>query len=236
MRMVYHSAMNMSSTTRPRLNQRRRTRTALVDAAKQAVQRGETTTIEAAAEAAGISRATAYRYFTSQQALLLEASLDAIGTIPDPRMVDEGPVESRVDAAIRTFIRMGFNHEPVLRTFLMLSLEQWLRTHQGAGDDYRVRKGRRIPWLDRALAPLCELPARQKRRLRTALSMLCGVEAMIVAKDICGCSAKEAEEASRWAAQAMLRAALEENPGGSGSTRRQDSVSRQRKPKGESRS
>jgi AcrR family transcriptional regulator len=202
--------MQMSRTKRPRLNQRHRTRAALVEAAMQAVQRGETPTVEDAAASAGISRATAYRYFTSQQALLLEASLDAIGTIPDPRMVDEGPVESRVDAAISTFIRMGFDHEPLLRTFLMLSLEQWVRTHQGRGSDYPARKGRRIPWLDRALAPLNELSPRQRRRLRTALSMLCGVEAMIVAKDVCGCTAKEAQEASRWAAQAILRAALQE--------------------------
>ena len=53
------------------------------------MQCGETPTIKDAAEAAGVSRATAYRYFTSQQALLLEASLDAIGTVPDPSLVDE---------------------------------------------------------------------------------------------------------------------------------------------------
>jgi len=211
MRLLYHDNMKMSSTRKPRLNQRRRTRAALVEAATQAVQRGETPTIEDAAEAAGVSRATAYRYFTSQQALLLEASLDAIGTIPDPSLVDEGPVESRVDAAIRSLVRMAYDHEPVLRTFLMLSLEQWLRTHQGRHGEYPVRKGRRVPWLDRALAPLVTLSPRQKRRLRTALSMLCGVEAMIVAKDVCRCTAREAEDTSRWAAQAILRAALAES-------------------------
>ena len=146
-----------------------------MEAATQAVQCGETPTIKDAAEAAGVSRATAYRYFTSQQALLLEASLDAIGTVPDPSLVDEGPVESRVDAAIRSLVRMAYEHEPVLRTFRMLSLELWLRTHQKSNDNYPLRKGRRIAWLDRALAPLKCLSPRQ----RTALSMLYGVEAMI---------------------------------------------------------
>ena len=202
--------MDKSSVKRPRLNQRRRTRAALVEAAKKAVQRGETPTIEAAAEAAGISRATAYRYFTSQQALLLETSLDAISTIPDPSLVDEGPVESRVDKAIRFFVRMAHSHEPFMRTFLMLSMDHWLHTLKDGKDGHALRKGRRIPWLDRALTPVKSLSPRQKRRLRTALSMLCGVEAMIVAKDVCGCTAKEAEDASRWAAQAILRAALDE--------------------------
>jgi len=133
-----------------------------VEAATQAVQCGETPTIKDAAEAAGVSRATAYRYFTSQQALLLETSLDAIGTVPDPSLVDEGPVESRVDAAIRSLVRMAYEHEPVLRTFRMLSLEQWLRTHQKSNDNYPLRKGRRIAWLDRALAPLKCLSPRQR--------------------------------------------------------------------------
>ena len=176
------------------------------------MQCGETPTIKDAAEAAGVSRATAYRNFTSQQALLLEASLDAIGTVPDPSLVDEGPVESRVDAAIRSLVRMAYEHEPVLRTFRMLSLEQWLRTHQKSNDNYPLRKGRRIAWLDRALAPLKSLSPRQRCRLGTALTMLCGVEAMIVAKDVCRCSAREAEDASRWAAQAILRAALTDSP------------------------
>jgi AcrR family transcriptional regulator len=211
MRFVYHHAVKMSSTKTPRFNQRRRTRAVLVEAAMQAVQRGETPTIETAAEAAGVSRATAYRYFTSQQALLLEASLDAIGTIPDPKMVDEGPVKSRVDAAIRFFVRMAHNQEPFMRTFLMLSMDHWLHTHQNGKDNHALRKGRRMPWLDRALAPLQSLSPRRKRRLRTALSMLCGVEAMIVTKDVCGCTVREAEDASRWAAQVILRAALEES-------------------------
>ena len=126
---------------KPRLNQRRRTRAALVDAATQAVQRGETPpTIEDAAEAAGVSRATAHLYFTSQQSLLLKALLDVMGTIPDPSLVDEGPVESRVDAAIRSLVRMAYDHEPVLRTFRMLSLEQWLRTHQKSNENYPCAK------------------------------------------------------------------------------------------------
>jgi AcrR family transcriptional regulator len=207
---MYHYSMEMSSTKKPRLNQRRRTRAALVEAATQAVRRGETPTIESAAAAAGISRATAYRYFTSQQALLLETSLDAVSTIPDPSLVDEGPVESRVDMAIRFFVRMAHSHEPFMRTFLMLSMDHWLHTHKDGKVGHALRKGRRIPWLDRALAPLRKLSPREKRRLKTALSMLCGVEAMIVTKDVCGCTAKEAEETSRWAAQAILHAALEE--------------------------
>lgn len=199
----------MSSAKKLRFNQRQRTRAALVQAAMQAVQRGETPTIEDAAQAAGVSRATAYRYFASQQALLLETSLDALGTISDSRSVDEGPVESRVDAVIRSYLRMDFDHEAYLRTFLKFSMEQWLQAHKNGYGDYPVRKGRRLPWIDRALAPVKSLSPREMRRLRTALALLCGVEALVVTKDVCRCTAKEAEETCRWAARALLRAALD---------------------------
>ena len=197
-----------SNGAKPRLNQRQRTRAALVEAASEAVRRGQTPTIEEAAEAAGVSRATAYRYFGSQQALLLEVSLEKFNVNPDSAELNEGPVEARVDAAIRGLVKMAWDHEPYLRTFLMHSLEQWLRTQKNGGDGYPLRKGRRLLWFERVLAPLQELKPRQKRRLRTALCMLCGVEALIVAKDVCGCTQREAEDASRWAAQAILQAAV----------------------------
>jgi len=196
-----------------RLNQRRRTRAALVDAATQAVQRGETPpTIEDAAEAAGVSRATAHLYFTSQQSLLLKALLDVMGTIPDPSLVDEGPVESRVDArypfpcadGVRPRTRPAHLSNAFLGAVAAHPPEEQR--------ELPLRKGRRIAWLDRALAPLKSLSPRQRCRLGTALTMLCGVEAMIVAKDVCRCSAREAEDASRWAAQAILRAALTDSP------------------------
>lgn len=208
MRSVYHFDMAMSSNgAKPRANQRQRTRAALVEAASEAVRKGQTPTVEEAAEAAGVSRATAYRYFGSQQGLLLEVSLEEIAGTPK-RSIPGGSVETRVDAAIRGLVRMAWEHERYLRTFLMLSLEQWLQAGKSGAEGYPVRKGRRLAWFEEALAPLQNLKPRQKRRLRTALCMLCGVEALIVAKDVCGCTELEAEEASRWAAQAILRAAV----------------------------
>ena len=133
-----------SRSKKARLNQRRRTRAALVAAISEAVRRGETPTVAEAAEAAGLSRATAYRYFTSQQALLLEVSLDAIGTFPYADAVDASTVESRVDTVIRAFSRMTVNHERTLRFFLMLSMEQWLRAHKN-GNSHRALGRRSHP-------------------------------------------------------------------------------------------
>ena len=196
------------SIPKPRMNQRRRTRAALVASAGEAVRHGQTPTVAEAAEAAGISRATAYRYFQSQQSLLVEVSLDVIGEPPVSGPVTEGVVQSRVDSAISALLRMSDENETLLRTFLKLSMDQWLQTSKNGGGDFPLRKGRRVPWIEKALEPLASLPRAKRRRLTIALSLLCGIEALVVGKDIFGCSAKETEATARWAAQAILAAAL----------------------------
>ena len=56
-----------------RADQKRRTRAALVSAARELVARGVTPTVADAADAASISRAAAYRYFPNQALLLVAA-------------------------------------------------------------------------------------------------------------------------------------------------------------------
>src|SRR5215216_182336 len=56
-----------------RTAQKMRTRKALVDAARALIVSGVTLTVEEAADAASISRTTAYRYFPNQSDLLVAA-------------------------------------------------------------------------------------------------------------------------------------------------------------------
>src|SRR6187397_132137 len=55
------------------VNLKRRTRQAVVAAARDIVADGRTPSVEEAAVAAGVSRTTAYRYFPNQAALLVAA-------------------------------------------------------------------------------------------------------------------------------------------------------------------
>ena len=59
--------------TTGRTEQKARTRQALVDATRELLGTGATPQVEDAAERAGISRTTAYRYFPNQRSLLLAA-------------------------------------------------------------------------------------------------------------------------------------------------------------------
>ena len=56
-----------------RTRQKQRTRDQLIAAARELITAGDTPRVEEVAEAAGISRPTAYRYFASQAELLAAA-------------------------------------------------------------------------------------------------------------------------------------------------------------------
>ena len=72
-----------------RANQRRRTRKDLLEAAGRLLKDGRTPSLEEVAEAALVSRATAYRYFPSIEALLREAALDVQPPAPTELFADE---------------------------------------------------------------------------------------------------------------------------------------------------
>ena len=67
-------------------------------------------------------------------------------------------------------------------------------------------------WLETALAPMDKLPPERKRRLQAALALTLGGEAIITMKDVCRLDNDEALAVLRWAATALLRAALQELP------------------------
>src|SRR4030081_369915 len=88
-----------------RIDQKRRTRDALIAAARELVANGDSPTVEGAAEAASISRTTAYRYFPNQRALLSAAHPEtaAASLLPDDAPDD---VATRLDLVVESFTRL----------------------------------------------------------------------------------------------------------------------------------
>src|SRR5882672_7054659 len=89
-----------------RTDQKRRTRDALIAAARELVAKGESPTVEAAAQAAAISRTTAYRYFPSQRALLSAAHPETAATSMLPDDAPDEDVATRLDMVVDAFTRM----------------------------------------------------------------------------------------------------------------------------------
>lgn len=188
-----------------RVNQKHRTRNALVEAARELVADGETPTVEQAAEHAGVSRTTAYRYFSSQAALLAEAHPHIVATsmLPDPAPTD---VDERVAIVVERVTDMVVDTEEQQRTMLRLSLEP-------GGRDLLLRQGRVIGWLEDALEPMLDdLGVDGVRRLAIAIRSAIGIEAFVWLTDIAGLRTADAVATMRWSAASMLTAARSGSP------------------------
>lgn len=214
--MAHESHEETTSPAKPdlRANQKHRTRMAVVAAATEMLRRGQSPTVAEAAELAMVSRTTAYRYFPTQDALLVEVAQVNPAADPVDRWL-EGLQETdpalRLQGLVRTFNRVAFSEEVAFRTGLRAYLDTWLESKRRGEAPTSVREGRRTRWLDEALEPVRKrlTPARWKR-LRAALALTVGPEAVIVMKDVCNASDQEAMAVLDWTSQAILRAALQE--------------------------
>ena len=197
----------------PRVNQKERTRGALVAAAKELARAGAAPSVAEAAEHARVSRATAYRYFPTQESLLVEVSDVTPMVAPVEEMLaklDGNDAEERLAKLIDTFHPIVVAEEVPLRTALRVHLDTWLEARSRGETAPRVREGRRMRWLDVALEPARrQLPKAEWRRLRAALALTLSIDALVVMKDVAQLDNEEALSVLRWAALTLLRASLD---------------------------
>jgi AcrR family transcriptional regulator len=199
-------SMSMGYEETGRSAQKRRTRDALVTAARQLVAAGATPTVEEAAAAARVSRTTAYRYFPNRRALLLAAHPERAPTTMLPENPPDDPA-ARLDAVVRNFTAMVLDTEAQQRTTLRLSLEP----DAAERDDLPLRQGRAIGWIREALEDV-DLSESQLERLVLAVRATTGIEALVWLTDVARLSRPEAAALVRWSAQALLAHAGEEPP------------------------
>jgi AcrR family transcriptional regulator len=184
---------------------------------------GETPSVAEVAARAGVSRATAYRYFPTRSKLINAVVEDSLGpvralasTIPDGR-------ERIRELFAQTFPRFK-EYEPQLRAALLLSLEHAAQERTGTLVEEPYRRGHRIKILSHAAAPLKrQLGKKRFDRLVRALSVIYGIEAYVVLRDIWGSSDKEIEGIARWIADALVDTSLRDAAAnGSGRKARND--------------
>lgn len=195
----------MSQAESGRVMQKQRTRRALLAAARELLDAGTTPTgIQEIADHAGISRATAYRYYASAERLLEEAVLDGIASRVEalslPREGAKPTPQDSLTSTVDAIVDMVLANEALFRTYLRNVV---------AGDDRQPRGARRIGWLQEALqASGAKLSPGEATRLLHALSLLTGIETVVVSKDVCGLDDVQTRELCRWTAQAIIGAAL----------------------------
>jgi AcrR family transcriptional regulator len=195
-----------------RVLQKRRTRQALLEAANRLRARGTVPTIEDVAAEAQVSRATIYRYYTAIDSLVADALFQV--DLPEQELFDPAmttPVD-RVLAVERYVNDLLSADEIGLHVIVRNFVDNWLNSDPS---DRIPRPGRRLPLLDSALKPFrSRMGSRELRRLRNALTLAVGTEALIAMRDVCLLSKREARETLRWAVTALVHQALLEKQRG----------------------
>tara|TARA_R110002020_G_scaffold242790_2_gene456174 strand:+ start:8015 stop:8647 length:633 start_codon:yes stop_codon:yes gene_type:complete len=209
MGLEYHIGMDVPSqrveTTdaQPLKGAAARTHALMVTTARDMMRAGQSPSVSEVAEAAGVSRSTAYRYFPTLADMLRAVVAEALGPILE---WDDGTTgEARVDDLYRTAFPRLFEHEATFRAALRQSLD-------AGAEDSTLGRGHRRALLQSATRDL-DIAPDDRARLTRALSLTFGIEAMVVLKDIWGLDEDEALETALWAAQAMI-AAAQRNGGG----------------------
>jgi AcrR family transcriptional regulator len=188
-----------------RVNQKARTRTAIVDATRDLIQAGAEITMPAVARAALVSEATAYRYFPDLMSLLREAMT---GIWPGPEEVLAGVADSpdpveRVAAAAEALLRRVLAAQGAVRAMIAASIT---RPELAAG-----RPGYRFGLIDYALEPLAgTLGAADPEgfaMLKTQLAIVVSAEALFTLTDVCGVAPEAAIASAVAAARAITAAA-----------------------------
>lgn len=171
-----------------------------------------------AAEEALVSRTTAYSYFPTQDSLLLELTINL--EVAELEQLAAKPLngtrpEDRVLELVELFNRHSLTNEKLCRTAIRHYMDAWLAEERtGEANPSSRREGRRARWIATTLEPLRgTVPDIDIQRLQAALCLVTGGEAITVMRDVCRLAPDDAIAVTRWAAEAILTAGLQQRRG-----------------------
>lgn len=184
-----------------RVKQKQKTRIAIIEAAKRLMEKSRKITLEDVAEEAGISRATIYRYFSNVDLLITETSLDIYYRTPHELAQDiaELSLQERVFYLQDYYNKLAQEHEIAFRRYLSTALAESVTSNK------KIRGARRVEALKLALAPFKGRMSRKDYvRLINISSVLMGIDALTISKDVCGLDNQETSELLSWALSQIL--------------------------------
>ncbi len=206
--------MSATESQTGRYRQRRRTRTAIINAAAELLRSGRIAPgANEIADAADVSRRTVYQYFPTVEQLLLDATLGLLSQAAVDDAIDRADpggddAPGRVSAMIRALTDMSSQTMPLGRSLIRLTVDA-----PAGSTGQPIRGYRRIDWIETTIEPLRgRLDDAGFERLVSALAMVIGWEALIVLQDLRGLTPGEQAGVCTWAARALIQAALQDQP------------------------
>ena len=188
---------------------RERTARLLEQTAREQLRDGGEMTVVAVAERAGVSRATAYRYFVGNEAVMVWATRPMSGEPGAAEIPATSEPEELGERAARLVRNQGvwaFEHERELRALLALSLAH---NAEERGVSRRGRMRRR-QWIEDGL--LNHLPdnitAEHRIRLAAALTPLFGSDAVVWTQDAAELDHEQALDLMAWIARTLVEATI----------------------------
>lgn len=185
-----------------RANQKRRTRTAIVDATRELIRADGEVTMPEVARSALVSEATAYRYFPDLVSLLTEAfegSWPSAADIFAPVAQSRDPVE-RAAFATEYMLRHVLAYQSAVRAMISATI-----TRPAA---VAARPGHRFGLIDEALAPAEDMSPGAVSQLKRDLALVVSAEALFTLTDLCGLSPDDAIASAVRTATTLTEAAV----------------------------
>ncbi|RLM10880.1 TetR family transcriptional regulator [Gibbsiella quercinecans] len=185
---------------------RAKTRNLLLASAMALYDDGKFPSVTELAAYAQVSRATAYRYFPTQSALIAAVVAESLGPILEWQPQDNDALK-RIQQLLAFAYPQMEQHEGALRAALQLSLQQWANATPGE----KFVRGNRKRLLKMAVEPLDgKLSPDSLQRVIHAFSLIYGSEVFLVLKDIWGLDLAAIQDVTQWMAKAILRQANED--------------------------
>lgn len=196
---------------RERASQKQRTRQDLLQAASRLMAKGVKPKLAEVAKEAMVSRATAYRYYSNDEALIAEAGLEMRTPTAKQIFMDDPSTdpEERLLKACTLMHDFVWENEAQLKFVVARLLDQ---AAANPSSREMPRGNRRTEFIQTALAPARgQFNAAGYRMLCASAALVIGTESMIVFRDVLQMSENEARNVENWMIRMLTHAALSES-------------------------
>jgi AcrR family transcriptional regulator len=181
-----------------RIKQKQETREKILSSTQELMGGGKKFTLEDVAEKAGISRATVYRYYSNIDVLSAEAGLDINTKSPADiyKNLEDAGISDKLLDVQEYYNDLALENEKAFRNYLSIVL---------TSDSQHNKRGARRNRTVKMVLDETNLTKKEIKDLQNLLTVLMGIEPLIVTKDVCGLNNEQSKKLLKWGMELLLR-------------------------------